>query len=145
MAERRAKGWATMAIAGIGVAAIVSGLIMAGGPAQGRAEQRDQRRERDLSRLVNHLQCLSREAGSLVAQAGATEACPLPENLVDPESGAAYRVEQIDDENLRVCADFETEAARDRIRAYSYRTTDLIDDAGCRVAFFPNIGRDRDG
>lgn len=137
MAERRAKGWATMAIAALGIAAIVAGLIIAGGPSQGRAEQRDQRRERDLSRLEDHLKCLSREAGMLVTQAAATEACPLPENLVDPVTGAAYRAERIDEENLRLCADFETEAARQRIRARSYRATDLIDQQGCRVAYFP--------
>lgn len=128
MARAGTKGWATMALAGLGVAAILAGLMLGGGPAQGRLEKRDDQRRSDLRALRDQLQCLAYERRELTPRVESTAACPDFTTLSDPLTGQAYVIEQIDDENLRLCASFET-TPDERIRAAFYD----FDEDGCMV------------
>ncbi|MCQ0971822.1 hypothetical protein MLD63_15475 [Paracoccus sp. TK19116] len=129
---RAAQGWATAAISALAVVAIAGGIMIAGGPAQGRAERRDDQRRVDLSEIENQLRCLSMEARAFVTDPTATESCPDIPQRADRQTGEAYRIEPIDDENLRLCATFET--APDRARGPFNRE---FDDQGCRVVNIP--------
>lgn len=140
---KRGQGRATIAIAGLTAVMIVAGLFMTGGPQQGRAERRDQERSVDLSRLESHLTCLSREAGQVVTEPQPDNpACLLPDGLVDPASGAAYRIEKIDDNNLRLCADFETDDVR---HSGGFHTYIALDSDGCRPVYLDEGRLNRTG
>ncbi|TRW97320.1 hypothetical protein FNJ84_07310 [Paracoccus sp. M683] len=131
---RRAKGWATMAITALGVMAIAGGILIAGGPGQGRAERRDDMRRSDLWALQTQLICLASEKGRLDAVVETTAACPDAPNLTDPVTGEPYRIEVIDDENLRLCAIFEVPQPDNRPR---YDGQGGFDDTGCMVMNLP--------
>ena len=131
---RRSQGWATHAITALGVAAIIGGFLIAGGPGQGRAERRDDLRRSDLWALQSQLDCLARERGELTPVIEQTSACPAEPREIDPETGESYRIEQIDDENLRLCATFEApiQAGGD-----AYATQGAFDPQGCMVMNLP--------
>lgn len=131
---RRSKGWATAAIAALGVAAIAGGILIAGGPGQGRAERRDDARRSDLWALQAQLDCLAREKGRLDVDVEPTAACPSKPRRVDPITGEIYRIEPIDDENLRLCATFELPPAGNLPR---YAGQGSFDDKGCMVMNLP--------
>lgn len=113
MSDRR-QTWAARAITVLALAMIIGGLILSGGPGQGRAERRDYQRSADLSQIEAQLLCLARQRGRLVAKVDTTEACPDRPTLADPATGMPYEITAIDGQNLRICAEFETETvARD--------------------------------
>ena len=120
------------AISGLAAVAIVGGIMIAGGPGQGRAERRDDQRREDLSRIESQLRCQSMEARALIDDLAATEACPETPQREDRQTGTPYRIERIDDENLRLCAAFEI--APDPARQTYSRS---FDEAGCRVVNIP--------
>ncbi|MFV0384209.1 hypothetical protein [Paracoccus sp. (in: a-proteobacteria)] len=126
----RGRDWATMAITGLAVVAIVGGILVAGGPVQGRAERRDDLRRSDLNMLESQLRCLARERRLLSVEIATTEACPATPSLTDPVTGQPYRIEQIDAENLRLCASFEIPPSRDPARRDGMGH---FDDQGCMV------------
>lgn len=128
------KGWATHAITALGVAAIIGGFLIAGGPGQGRAERRDDMRRADLWALQAQLSCLARETGVLEPTVRATAACPATPSLADPITGEPYRIEPIDDENLRLCARFELPGVEGNAR---YAPMNEIDAQGCMVMNLP--------
>ncbi|MBK4215367.1 hypothetical protein JJJ17_05450 [Paracoccus caeni] len=101
------RKWPVWGFVALCLAVLVAGLIATGGPAQGRAEKRDQVRTGDLSALYQLLLCKARETGSLGTDPTPTEACPMTPRLADPFTAAPYRVELVDAQNLRLCADFE--------------------------------------
>ncbi|WP_299908846.1 hypothetical protein [uncultured Paracoccus sp.] len=129
------KGWATHAITALGLAAIVGGFLIAGGPGQGRAERRDDLRRSDLWSLQAQLDCLARERRVLSPMIESTAACPSTPRLSDPATGQAYVVEQIDDENLRLCASFEA-APEDPTRP-RHAGQAGFDERGCMVMNLP--------
>lgn len=137
---RRGKGWAATAIAGLGVGAILGGMLIAGGPGQGRAERRDAARRDDLLALETQLACLAQESGQLTARIEATPACPAEPRQTDPETGVPYRIEQIDDENLRLCARFEV-ARLPAATGYGGE----FDAEGCKVMNLPRSAYLPDG
>ncbi|MBU3030275.1 hypothetical protein [Paracoccus marinaquae] len=130
---RRAKGGATVSIAAMGIGAILGGVLIGGGPGQGRAERRDEMRRSDLWALEAQLDCLARKRGSLDARIETTAACPDQPQLTDRETGEPYRIEQIDDENLRLCASFEIARGEGEI----IRAGENFDAEGCRVMNLP--------
>lgn len=131
---RRTKGWATHAITALGVAAIIGGFLIAGGPGQGRTERRDDLRRSDLWALQSQLDCLARERGALTPVIEATAACPATPRPSDPVTGQTYVIEQIDDENLRLCATFEIAPEPNTPR---YAGQGGFDERGCMVMNLP--------
>lgn len=123
------KRWPVWGLVGLSLTVLAAGLIATGGPAQGRAEKRDETRQRDLAELWQQLACKSVETGALLTDPTPTEACPATPRLADPFSETPYRVEQVDEQNLRLCAGFELPV--DPQRNYGGR-----DAAGCVVQRF---------
>lgn len=120
-AERKAQGWASIAIAALAVALVVAGLAIGGGPGQARKERRDAARMDDLNRLSGHIGCLSRDAAGRVMPTDLqkTKGCPDPVVLTDAGSGKPYRFEPIDADSYRLCADFELPAGDQRARGWT--------------------------
>ena len=135
MAER-ARGWATTAITLLGVAAITGGILISGGPGQGRAERRDDQRDSDLQALEQQIICLAQERKVLSAEIATTEPCPDTPRTSDPSTGEPYRIEQIDAENIRLCAKFETEAVRQGRSDLGIEGSS--DGQGCRILNLPD-------
>ena len=106
MAER-GQGWASLAIAAVALAAILGGLVLSGGPGQGRMERRDRVRLDDLMAIWRQAECRSLNGAPLDGALTPTAACPAEPRRADPQTGAAYRIEPVDARNLRLCADFE--------------------------------------
>ncbi|WP_157994908.1 hypothetical protein [Paracoccus tegillarcae] len=140
MAEPRMKGWATITISALALVAIIAGLLIGGGPGQGRAERRDDIRRSDLRAIEAQLSCLARERRELSPEISQTEACPDRPSLIDPVTETPYRIEQIDDENLRLCASFELSKAPDQS---NYSRAGGFDENGCTVMFLPHTAYNR--
>ena len=136
---RRAQGWASVAITILATVAVAGGIMIAGGPAQGRAERRDDQRIDDLARIESQLRCLSAERRAFVTTVTQTDVCPDMPQLTDRATGEPYRIERIDDENLCLCALFEI--APDPVRR---STLGDFDGEGCRVVNIPETSY-RDG
>lgn len=117
-----ARRWPVWALTALSLAILVAGLVASGGPAQGRAEKRDQTRDSDLSQIRSLLFCKSRQAGQVVTDPTPTEACPMTPRLADPFTGAPYRIELVAPDSLRLCAGFEVRPE-----------TDARDETGCTV------------
>lgn len=131
---RPSQGWATHAITALGVAAILGGFWIAGGPGQGRAERRDEMRRADLWAIQSQLGCLARERGVLSPEIGTTAACPAEPRLSDPVTGQLYVIETIDDENLRLCASFDIPPDPGAAR---HAGQGGFDEGGCMVMNLP--------
>lgn len=131
---RRTKGWATGAITALGIGAMIGGVLIAGGPGQGRAERLDDLRRSDLFSLQAQLECLARERGMLTPEIETTRACPFEPRLVDPATGEPYRIEQVDDENLWLCASFDNAQLPEPGR---YVAEGEFDSQGCMVMNLP--------
>lgn len=101
--------WALCVLAALLVGA---GLAATGGPSEGRREARDDVRDGDLRAIERQAVCLIRNGGAVGDNLAATGACPEQVNLTDPFTGAPYRVERVDDTNLRLCAGFESRRYR---------------------------------
>ncbi|MDO5648140.1 hypothetical protein [Paracoccus sp. (in: a-proteobacteria)] len=106
----------------LAVAVLVAGVIVTGGPAQGRAEKRDSVRWRDVSEIATHIGCRSSDAGRLVTDLAATPTCPFPPRVNDPFTDTPYTVTALSDDSVSICATFETES--------QYRR---VDGQGCYV------------
>ena len=131
----RAKGWATGAIVLLAAIAVGGGLAISGGPMQGRKEARDRLRMADLSAIEMQARCRAQNEGKLTTETGATPACPAELRLADPYTGIAYRIEQIDSRNLRLCAPFETDAYLRRMGYSEPMPAENVDaQPGCIVA-----------
>ncbi|MGP9804546.1 DUF5671 domain-containing protein [Paracoccus sp. NSM] len=94
---------------GLALVMVVAGIWVSGGPAAGRAEQRDQERWSDLDAIAFQAVCLAGE-GVAVPPVVATEACPDLPNLVDRQTGAPYRIALARPGMVRICAEMESEA-----------------------------------
>ncbi len=108
LAEGRRSRKAAGAFVGLGIVAILAGIAATGGPALGRAENRDAQRRSDVSSIAMQARCLV-EDGQIVPPIGVSPACPELPSLVDPWTGEPYRIEQVGQSVLQICADFETE------------------------------------
>lgn len=104
-----ARPWPVCALTALSLAVLVAGIVATGGPAQGRAEKRDQTRERDLSGIQSLLFCKAQQAGRVGTDPTPTEACPMAPRLADPFTGAPYRIELVAPDSIRLCAGFETQ------------------------------------
>lgn len=121
------RSWATAGITALALAAIGGGLILSGGPGEGRAERRDWQRSADLSAIESQIRCLARQTGTLSVAIETTDACPDTPTLDDPVTGQPYEITLIDARNVRLCASFETE------RAASGLQLGDSGQAGCRI------------
>ncbi|WP_295046952.1 hypothetical protein [uncultured Paracoccus sp.] len=106
----------------LSLAVLAAGLAATGGPARGRAEQRDRTRDNDLTAIRLLLDCKARQEGKMTVDPTPTEACPMTPRLADPFTGAPYRIEPVAPDSIRLCAGFEL-PAEPSVRG----------DAGCRV------------
>lgn len=136
MAEGGGRGWAVWAIALLAGVAVVAGLILSGGPMQGRKETRDRVRADDLTRIDGQVNCLAQNGDPAPWELAATPACPDQPRLADPYTGAPYRVERVDDRNIRLCAGFETADWGSRY-GYGGAIGPEGADANCRVSMVP--------
>lgn len=105
-----ARYWAVLALTALSASVAVAGIIATGGPAQGRAERRDQARAQDLSEIEILLTCKAQQAGRVGIDPTPTEACPMTPRLADPFTGTPYRIELVPPDSLRLCAGFEVPA-----------------------------------
>lgn len=112
MARRYGKRWPVWALTALSLSVLGAGIAVTGGPAQGRAEKRDQAREADLSDLHGLLFCKAQQAGQAGIDPTPTEACPMTPRLADPFTGAPYRIERLAPDILRLCAGFERPSDR---------------------------------
>ena len=96
------------AIAGLAVVAVVAGLALTGGPARGKAEQRDTARLAALSDAQELVECLARNNGRIVPETlEAYRSCPSLDALNDPLSGTPVRFERTDDTRYLLCPQLE--------------------------------------
>ncbi len=119
----------------VSLVVIVAGLTVFGGPQDARRGARDLERLADLTAIAAALSCHVRTQAPPAAPttlAGIAPACLAPgpaAELVDPQTGAPYRIEQVPDGSARVCAAFELP---DRP---PYRTPPNFDAiSGCLIA-----------
>lgn len=85
---------------------VAAALVLVGGPGRARAELRDSARLADLRIIEQHAQCLARHDIRGTLPLPTTASCPGPVPQADA-AGAPYRIEPLDDGNLRLCASFE--------------------------------------
>lgn len=127
----RADASATLALAALVACAVGLGLWAVGGPAQGRAEKRDQQRHDDLMQLERQIACLSDAAGGVLPDTlSETDVCHIADRYADPYTGAAYVYERLSDTGYRLCAGFE---APTTLRSWTAPEIKLDTSAGCLV------------
>jgi len=96
------------AIAGLAVVAVVAGLSLTGGPARGKAEQRDQARLAALRDAHELVECLARTNNRTLPEVLEADAsCPDVEVLNDPYTGTPIRFERLDETRYLLCPDLE--------------------------------------
>lgn len=132
-ADGRGKGFASMGLAGLALAAVIAGLVLTGGPVQARKERRDETRSDDLMAIARQVECLADTSGALPAEVSATEVCPFTGRMADPFTGAAYSYTPLDTRNWRLCAVFETPPTEPRL-PMGYPPRDAV---GCSVHHLP--------
>lgn len=101
-----------VAMIGAVAAALILGLMAAGGPGYARMEKRDLTRIADLNVLYDYLQCPKVEP-PLPQNLGEDRQCPegIPDGAVsDPKTNAPYIYRRIDDIRFEICATFELPA-----------------------------------
>lgn len=94
------------------VAALILGLMAAGGPGYARMEKMDRERISDLNRIFNYLQCPKAKRPLPEALEDA-DYCPeyvRINSVSDPKTDAPYIYRRIDDTRFEVCAEFELPA-----------------------------------
>lgn len=103
-----------VAIFGLAVlAAIAAGLAVVGGPGYGRIDRRDAARLDAVRQIADALVCHVREGADPAEPdfpASISPSCLSHENasrLVDPKSGAPYRIDYPGPGRATICADFE--------------------------------------
>lgn len=101
------RRWPVWALTALSLGVLAAGLVATGGPAQGRAEKRDQTRLRDLSEIQSLLSCKAHQDRRLGTDPSPTEACPMTPRLADPFTALPYRIELVAPDTLRLCAGFE--------------------------------------
>ncbi len=107
-------------IGGLSIAAIISGLITAGGPARGRAEARDDARVSQLYKAASHIRCLAKQNENQLPETATPHIeCPDHERLADPFSGEAFEYSVNGPNDFRICATFDL--PEDQTRSYSVR------------------------
>ncbi|MCC5988913.1 MAG: hypothetical protein JJT95_14630 [Pararhodobacter sp.] len=126
--------FASLALIGLAVVMIALGVWTVGGPEQARAERRDQQRMNDLSSLAHHLACLHRQG---LEPDGRAAACPEAARRTDPLTGEPYRVDEVSEEFVRVCARFETRLSRH----WWVGREDFDTETGCLVLTLRDTGR----
>lgn len=101
--ETLAQGLLVLLVGG----AVVAGLIVTGGPGQGRAEKRDEQRWRDLRDSAALARCLYEVTGTAPEALHAMAGCSSIEVPTDPEIGAPYAYSLNGETGFRICATFE--------------------------------------
>ena len=120
--------WPAFAIAGMVALTIGLGLVVTGGPGQGRKERRDEMRLEDLNLMSAQVHCLARAAaGQLPTDLAPTALCPGALRRADPFSGQPYRYDILSPETFRLCAEFETDLAV----LMDWNRVNLDAEAGC--------------
>lgn len=125
--------WPVLALVVVAVGAIVTGLVVTGGPAQGRKERRDELRLADLQALARLVQCLAGESGALPTDLAATAQCAGDLRRADPHSGTPYRFEALSSDSFRFCATFETDLP---LRTH-WSQVNIDAAAGCITSHLP--------
>lgn len=101
------RRWPVWALTALSLTVLGAGLVMTGGPGQGRAERRDQTRSMDLSEIQGLLICKAHQDRRLGTDPTPTDACPMTPRLADPFTDTPYRIELIATDTIRLCAAFE--------------------------------------
>ena len=111
------------------VVGLIGGFVAVGGPGQGAAERRDDRRVTDLDQLGGYVDCLARlNNDTLPATMPYHADCVGGRRLADPRTGAPYRYKKIAATTFHVCAEFE---APRRSRMTPERNPNLDVASGC--------------
>lgn len=126
--------FASLALIVLTIGAIGLALWTIGGPGQARAERRDQVRMNDLQSLAQHFICLNR-AG--IGPDGQSDACPEAARRTDPLTHEPYRVTEVSDTAIRLCAAFETPTTQQ----WWANRDDFDARTGCLIVRMPNPGQ----
>ena len=121
-------------------AAVITGLVMVGGPSQGRRDRFDDQRYAELGRLVDVLLCdhyVHSRGSSLPAELTVESLrghCSIAgisaDGLSDNETGAPYVYDRRNAQDFSICATFHD----------ARRTVDLAYSAWSAAAFDPGTG-----
>lgn len=113
MSEGAFGRWLLIGAGIVVVATIAAGIFVMGSPSAQRDQALDQRRVRDLARIVDAVdtyvelhETLPPTLGTLAGQPGRRL------SIVDPVDRAAYAYEIVGDRTYRVCAVFATDTAK---------------------------------
>lgn len=129
--------WILLSGGGVVLIAIVMGLILAGGPKQGRLDQRDEDRFYDLSAMLHVLECHYREEGIFPAQfekqqinAECRSMFPPDTDLSDNTTDEPYSYTVKSDQRISLCAPFQSTPERLTV-LFANREPDFVPETGC--------------
>lgn len=126
------SGKAVLSIASVVVlGSIVAGVILVGGPAEGRMERLDDERVEDLQEIMRAVDRFWKEHERLPA--GLEDLAREPRtrvNTLDPGSAEAYEYAILSEDTYHLCAVFDGES-----RALRRATTDFWSHSGGRHCF----------
>lgn len=112
MSEGSAGRWLLVAAGIVVVATIAAGIAVMGGPSQQRDRRIDERRVRDLDRIVDAVGKYVEDRGSLPPTLDALAGQPGRRlSIADPVDGAPYAYRIVGDRAFRLCADFVTDTS----------------------------------
>ena len=115
MSEGTIGRWLLIVAGIVVVATIVAGIAVMGPPSVQRDEHLDQRRVRDLSRIVDGVGSYVKRHESLPPDLDTLARQPgWRLSIVDPVDGSPYTYEVIGDRTFRLCAVFATDTATPR-------------------------------
>lgn len=123
--------WFAVAACVIVAAAVVGGLIVVGGPGEGRLERLDDARLDDLRTIERAVAERWERTGTLPPSLDSLRAANLllPDDLVDPETDEPYDYRVLSDSTYELCATF-ARASDDRAYRPYDRTTIGAHEAG---------------
>ncbi|MBI1493624.1 hypothetical protein [Halocynthiibacter styelae] len=122
------------AITSLSAIAIVTGLIVSGGPARGRAEMRDTTRVRQISDAAHHIRCLARQNENQLPETVAPHSnCPDRDLFTDPFSGGSFTYQVTDSRNFRICTTLELPEDQRRNYLVYGNNRSYDQDSGCFI------------
>lgn len=113
MSARPLGFWLLLAAGVAVVATVVAAVAVMGTPDAQRRMRQDERRIRDLDRIVDVARIEAREHGRLPASLDVLAKRPGRLTIRDPFTDAPYEYRVVDARSFQVCATFETDSATD--------------------------------
>jgi len=109
------------------LASIVAGFIIAGSPETERLRRLDERRVQDLSQIQNYVTIYWQSEKALPGNLAELETTIGVEIPTDPETGAPYEYQVLEDLKFELCATFKTEETSPFPRYFVKEPATIID------------------